>query len=941
MMTEEIKNHVPILGFFGIRTDSKEFNFHSVECEGRLCYVVCSGDMDVVDVLAPSNDHSYIIHALAAYSVRLSEQGFDKMSVLISHPQPQIISLILDSFSVYSAEIQNGNLVIKINTNSDIYRNHVYSALEKQLLIDRSQNVSQEMRTAHFKTSKRLHGIRRKPLIGYPINGVVAGSLGAFPEFILPTFPCKKSMQGLCTPCFFSKVEMSDSNRDEIFKSFEIQTKYIVDNFDEQIIKCQLRSDPETMTLWDITFCFASNGSLFSDYETTKEGRFNAFKMLCDEISKRNLISLVYIETCAEDYLRFLDSDEANDLLPILKRLNIVVLCGFESAQAFTRDVLYTKSLDLSQFEQVVSKNNKLGFQTGAFLYAGFHSMTQSEIILDLIKSLCYLIELDAVPVIMIPKLHNYTMPDLLYRYGKYNIIDPITILHIAKITAWMTSSIKTPLRKDRWLMSDLLDDIPPSSTSFFNNKNKTSCQSCTTIVRDLLQEFRSSMDSNIFKEIELRISACDNNCVDNYYFQLNKEDEIRKEQSIYARTEANIDFALRKNSQYIHALGNYKKSENQLISSVKKELLCYGLNVDKKTLCDLRALNSSFGKSKFVHVAQIQLPDGSYVNVPVLEEYCKISMYTLSTENNLISLLRNGKEMFHISISPVPAWIDSVLSDGTNISNIISVHGKNTLALVRNNECYYKKIGLGCKYCSSDEYCDDSNEKFASPAQIAEAVSLALSNGSNYSLALSGGAIEPPDRGAIYFSTIAKSVLAISPNIGISVEIAPPASNDYIDTLIGAGIKSLIMNLEFYNDSVRRKYCPGKIEISKERYFEALSYAVSKLSPGRVSSVLIAGLESIEATIEGAKKMLSIGVVPTIIPFRPYDNCEMRDYPVTNPMDLFEIERQLSKYLSAVGSLHKHPYGCLSCNACIGIELNLAYKGCRNSEKGGNDFCG
>lgn len=922
-----------VFGTIGTNTNNDTFSLDSYKIShGKQDFYIVRGECneEIVDVLTSDDTEtlfSETVEAIKLYLNHLSTRKIKKSRIVFSVPRVGLIKSILDSIPVYSITVQNKRLVLTVYTDMEVYKTESVSQEVKHQLVDASKNISQALRKAHFQTSEKFHGIRKMPLVGHPCEGVIAGSLGAFPEFILPTFPCEKTVQGYCAPCFFSKVSMSDSNRDDIYKSFEVQTKFIIDNFDEQVIKCQLRSDKETKNRWDATLCFASNGSLFSNCETTREGRYKAFKMLYDEISKRKLSSLVYIETCADDYLNFLDSDEAAVLIPLMQRLNVVVLCGFESAQDFTRDVLYTKSLMLSEFESVVMRNRVFGLQTGAFLYAGFHSMTQSEIVIDLTKSLCYLLKLDAVPVIMVPKLHDFTLPDLLFRFGRYNIIDPYTLLNIAEIVAWIADSIPSPLKKDRWLMSDLLDDIPPSSTSIINNDRKTICMSCATEIRDSLQRIRSNMDYSIFSYVEDTIKKCPNGCYEKMLKQLKEEDNIRKEKSLLARTFESTDYASRKKRQYIQSLWDQRTNKKQLISIIKKELLCYGLNVDKFTLEKLHALNKSFGEAKFVHVAQIRLPDGSYVNAPVLEEYCRLSPYSLLLDEISVTLLKNGIEIYPITISPMPAWIDKKLSDGTPITSIISVHGHNTLALVRHNECYYKKLGRGCRYCSSDEYFNNERSCLPSELQIAEAVQLALDNGNNYSLALSGGTIEPPDRGAVFFSNIVKEVLKKSPNVGISVEMAPPESNFHIDMLIDAGVKSLIMNLEFFDENVRHKYCPGKSEISTDRYVEALKYAVSKLGSGRISSVLIAGLEDIESTIAGAKMLISIGVVPTIMPFRPYDNCEMRDHPVSHPSDLSLIEYQLNKYIEEQKVNYKRPYGCLSCNACIGTELCLSYR--------------
>ena len=818
-------------------------NLYVIEQEPYNIYIVY-GDFieDIIDILIHTNTQrnpEQIIYAINKYATHLTDEGIISFSVYFSVPCYNAISILLSSLSIADISVSNERLVVKLNCKAVFIENDLPSEQTKQKLISTSRTVSKYLRKVHFQTNEKLVGTRKKPLLGFPCEGVVAGSLGPFPEFILPTFPCDKTLQGYCSPCFFSKVSISNASKDEIYRSFEEQTRYIIDNFDEQVVNCQLRMDEETKSLWDITLCFASNGSIFSNSETTRVGRYNAFKMLYDEVVGRNLRSLVYIETCADDYLEFLNSDELNDLLPMFNRLNIVVLCGFESVQEFTRDVLYTKSLKLTEFEEVVERNKSLGLQTGAFLYAGFHSMTQKEILADIVLSLCYLYALDAIPVVMIPKLHELTLTDLLYRYEKYNLIDPYTVLRIAKIITWMSNGIFSPLKKDRWMMSDLIDDIPASSTTVFNNKRKVVCEDCAIKIRDGLQIVRSSADYLLLDKVEESVRSCNNGCYERYLKKMEEDESNRKRISLYLKAELLLNFADRKKRQYAQSIllsRRLIKKEKPNYSLVRKELLCFGLNTDEETLIRLRAFNESFGKEKFVHVAQVQFPDKSYVNVPVVEDYCKLSFYTVKIEGNDVWLFRNGIRQFLIFISSVPEWISKTLPDGARASEVLGVHGHNTLALVRHNACCYKTMNKGCKYCSSDTYSSGEVDKVATPIQIAETVQIALQENDTYSLALSGGSFITPDRGAKYFSIIAKKVLEISPNIGVSVEIAPPESNEYIDMLFDSGVRTIIMNLEFFDDLVKEKFCPGKSEISKSRYFDSLQYAVSRFGVGQVS---------------------------------------------------------------------------------------------------------
>ena len=139
---------------------------------------------------------------------------------------------------------------------------------------------------------------------------------------------------------------------------------------------------------------------------------------------------------------------------------------------------------------------------------------------------------------------------------------------------------------------------------------------------------------------------------------------------------------------------------------------------------------------------------------------------------------------------------------------------------------------------------------------------------------------------------------------------------------MIISGVTSLIMNIELFDDAIRKSICPGKSEITIEQYMKALSYSVERLGVGNVSSVLIAGIEPIENTIICAKKLLHIGVIPTIIPFKPYDNCELHNQKTTDPVILQIINEEISNEKIKISFPNVDSHSCIGCGACNVIKI-------------------
>ena len=130
-------------------------------------------------------------------------------------------------------------------------------------------------------------------------------------------------------------------------------------------------------------------------------------------------------------------------------------------------------------------------------------------------------------------------------------------------------------------------------------------------------------------------------------------------------------------------------------------------------------------------------------------------------------------------------------------------------------------------------------------------------------------------------------------------------------------GVTSLIMNIEIADENLRKHICPGKSEISLDRYFSAMEKAVSLLGTGNVSSVLLAGIQPVEDIIQLGKKLIEIGVIPTVMPFKPLDDCLMKNVGLTNPVELTQINDILSEQLRIKGLDPTHQHGCTGCGGC------------------------
>jgi biotin synthase-related radical SAM superfamily protein len=319
----------------------------------------------------------------------------------------------------------------------------------------------------------------------------------------------------------------------------------------------------------------------------------------------------------------------------------------------------------------------------------------------------------------------------------------------------------------------------------------------------------------------------------------------------------------------------------------------------------------------KSVHSARLCLAETIYVNANFGDSYTKNSPYSIEQDNKNLLLIKNGIPCCPVDIDLPPSWYGKKTNNGTIMSDVLRLHGNSVLALSNHYYCRYHTSGSKCLFCAFMYNNPQKANLTKRIPDIIDTLKCALKGADGYALALSEGTMNGDDCGATYFARIADAVKSSYSDIEISAELVPPKEDIYITKLIDSGVTSIIMNIEFFDNQTRVKMCPGKSAIPLERYYQALSFSVERLGTGRVGSVLIAGIEPVEKTIEGAIALLNIGVLPTIIPFRPYDNCALSAQKPTDPQILVTIERAILGKIDSLGLRTQRLQSCMACDAC------------------------
>lgn len=348
----------------------------------------------------------------------------------------------------------------------------------------------------------------------------------------------------------------------------------------------------------------------------------------------------------------------------------------------------------------------------------------------------------------------------------------------------------------------------------------------------------------------------------------------------------------------------------NELMST-KAELLCYGVKADNITKSFMKDINPYVLDKGFMHAAHFILSN-TIINTCISEKFCNESPFSIKLNDQKLELYKNDFFVSEINILPLPEWCNEYIG-GYRIGDFIRPHSFDCVACWPYLLCNYGTQGKECKFCSMGNY---HIQTILPEHVVGKMIGIALNYNPKYEVALSGGTCNEPDHSISYFSKICEVAKQNHAEF-ISVETAPPKDLHYIEKLKESGATSIIMNLEIADDNLRKIICPGKASISQEHYMKAYEKAVKIFGTGNVSCVLIAGIQKSKDIISKSKELIELGVIPTIIPFKPLDGCEMNNHPTTNVQDLKTIAIEIEKMLNKHNLFAEEQRGCTRCNGC------------------------
>ncbi len=345
----------------------------------------------------------------------------------------------------------------------------------------------------------------------------------------------------------------------------------------------------------------------------------------------------------------------------------------------------------------------------------------------------------------------------------------------------------------------------------------------------------------------------------------------------------------------------------------LKAELLCNGMRITDGARAELLREYPHFFVKGFVHATNLSVY-GSNMCVSIADGYSLNSKHTLCKDERGFRIKGEGVDV------PVE-FFGALPETGTVIDGMVQLHAPGCINIWPSSTCCYDTDELKCRFCSLEKL----RSAPASPKEIADGLQkLLFALGKGYMINISGGTYISPDSMADYYIELVKRIREFS-DCPIAIELAPPSDKVKLKELKEAGCNVVIMNIEIASPELRKSICPGKSRISYEHYHECLRYAVDIFGYGMVSSVLIGGIQPESDIITECEKLSDEGVFPTIMPFRPFDNCELCGFSPCSPDELIRMSERLGEMLRGKGLAPEKQPGCTECGGCS-IE-NDCYK--------------
>ena len=310
---------------------------------------------------------------------------------------------------------------------------------------------------------------------------------------------------------------------------------------------------------------------------------------------------------------------------------------------------------------------------------------------------------------------------------------------------------------------------------------------------------------------------------------------------------------------------------------------------------------------------------------VPTLGDFARQSPYAVVPDaEGGYCLTHGGTRVMPVAFAPTPQFYGLKTKDGIPYKQIAVLHGRDVLATTVSQRCVrWRREGERCQFCAIENSLESgSTVALKKPEHLAAVAEAAVRLDGVRHMVMTTGTMNYRDMGVRYLARCTRAVRAAVPDLGIQVQFEPPEDLNDLEQLREAGVDTVGIHLESFDQAIRERVTPGKAQISVERYFETFERAVEIFGRNQVSTYIIVGLGDSEASIvEGCRRVAAMGVYPFVVPLRPVVGTPMAHVETPDPHLMQRIYSRVAANNRTYGlSFRNSKAGCTRCGACSGI---------------------
>lgn len=295
-----------------------------------------------------------------------------------------------------------------------------------------------------------------------------------------------------------------------------------------------------------------------------------------------------------------------------------------------------------------------------------------------------------------------------------------------------------------------------------------------------------------------------------------------------------------------------------------------------------------------------------------------RFSRLLLTQEGDRVTLTDGDETLVTGYVPKRYEWLDEKVSNGLPVTTFLPGMSDEIINVIFYLSCNNYNTGRGCKYCNLfANPLSKLTSKFPFAIQKswakyqAEAIKIAIDNGWNGHLALSGGAL-PPSARANYLDYLRISLDALREKLGekkfqeldIVYNHYPPEKLEEMSEWKEFGIKRTNIDLEVIDPAYFPAICPGKAMYKPLEYWKkAQEVSVKVFGPyANTTGNIVIGIEPMSNLLEGIEERLSKGVMPRPVIFCSSPNSEYWGFrPPTADWILEATDRMAVSYMKYI----------------------------------------